>query len=53
MDTILTGRSILIVEDEPLIALDIVQAFESAGARVVSTSTLRQALLLVEEIDTS
>jgi DNA-binding response OmpR family regulator len=48
MDRILIGRSILIVEDEPLIAMDIVQAFERAGARVLSASTLRQALLFVE-----
>ena len=48
MDRMLTGRSILIVEDEPLIALDIVRAFESAGARVLSTATLRQALVFVE-----
>ena len=30
--TSLGGRSILIVEDETLIALDIVEAFEKAGA---------------------
>jgi DNA-binding response OmpR family regulator len=48
MDEPLSGRLILIVEDEPLIAMEIVQAFERAGARVVSISTLRQALLLVE-----
>lgn len=44
----LRGRSILIVEDEPLIALDIVQAFEQAGAHVTLTNTLRHALVLVE-----
>jgi len=48
MDRLLTGHSILIVEDEPLIALDIVRAFENTGARVLSTSTLRQALVLAE-----
>jgi len=41
-------RSILIVEDEPLIALDIAQAFEDAGAEIVVTSTLHHALVLVE-----
>ena len=45
---ILRGRSILIVEDEPLIALDIAQAFEDAGAEIVVTSTLHHALVLVE-----
>jgi DNA-binding response OmpR family regulator len=44
----LHGRSILIVEDEPLIALDIAQAFEDAGAAIVVTSTLHHALVLVE-----
>lgn len=44
----LLGRSILIVEDEPLIALDIAQAFEDAGAEIVVTSTLHHALVLVE-----
>jgi DNA-binding response OmpR family regulator len=47
MTTILTGRSVLIVEDEPLIAMEIVQAFECAGARVLSANTLGQALLVV------
>ena len=36
MDRILTGRSILIVEDEPLIAIDIANAFTQAGARVLT-----------------
>ena len=53
MDAILQGRAILIVEDEPLIAMEIVRAFESAGARVLTTSTLRQALVLVENDDLS
>jgi DNA-binding response OmpR family regulator len=49
MDAMLQGRAILIVEDEPLIAMEIVRAFESEGARVLKTSTLREALLLAEE----
>ena len=32
MEALLTGRLILIAEDEPLIALEIVQGFEDAGA---------------------
>lgn len=44
----LEGRSILVVEDQPLIALDITLALEAAGASVTSTNTLRHALLLVE-----
>jgi DNA-binding response OmpR family regulator len=49
MDRILTGCSILIVEDEPVIAMEMGDAFERAGARVLRTNTLRQALLLVDK----
>jgi DNA-binding response OmpR family regulator len=44
----LTGRSLLIVEDEPIIVMDITQALEESGAEVTTTNTLRHALLLVE-----
>ena len=44
----LVGSSILIVEDQPLIALDITQELEAAGATVTSTNTLEHALILVE-----
>ena len=44
----LTGCSILIVEDEPLIVMDIAQALEETGAELTTTTTLRHALLLVE-----
>ena len=44
----LAGRSILIVEDEPFIAMEITQAFQDAGAAVTTTNTLKQALILVE-----
>ncbi len=44
----LAGRSILIVEDELLIIMDIIQAFEDTGAEVTSTNTLDHAMLLVE-----
>lgn len=47
----LTGRSILVVEDEPLIAMAISQALEESGAEVTTTNTLRHALLLVEHED--
>jgi DNA-binding response OmpR family regulator len=47
----LQGRSILIVEDEPLIAMDLAQAFEKVGAFVTTTATLRQALLLARYDD--
>jgi DNA-binding response OmpR family regulator len=45
---VLRGRSILVVENEPLIAIDIVQALEKAGANATMTTTVRHALLLAE-----
>lgn len=45
----LTGRLVLIAEDEPLIALDITLAFEDEGARVTMARTLNEALLAVED----
>ena len=53
MDRPLVGRLILIVEDEPLIALDIRRSFEAAGARVVVMRTLQTALAAVEDPDLS
>lgn len=44
----LMGRSILIVEDEPLIAMDISRAFEHTGAEVTTTNTLHHAPIIVE-----
>ena len=44
----LEGRSILIVEDEPLIALDIIQAFEPTGAELTTTTTLQHGLILAQ-----
>ena len=44
----LRGRSILVVEDELLIAMDIVAALEEAGANATMTTTVRHALILVE-----
>lgn len=44
----LLGRSILIVEDEPIIALDIEFALVELGAQVTTTSALDHALILAE-----
>ena len=44
----LRGRSILVVEDEMLIGMDIRSALEQAGAHVTATTTVRHALILVE-----
>lgn len=49
MDTSLSGRTILVVEDEPLIALDIVNGFLSAGAKVSVARSLADARTLVED----
>lgn len=49
----LEGRSILIVEDEPLIALDIAQAFEPTGAELTITTTLQHGLVLAQHYDLS
>ena len=44
----LEGRSILIVEDEPLIVINITQEFEATGAALTTTNTLKHALILAE-----
>jgi DNA-binding response OmpR family regulator len=53
MDRPLTGRVILIAEDEPLVALDITLAFEDEGAWVIRVHTLSEALRGVENPDLS
>ena len=45
----LSGRSILIVEDEPLILLDISTAFEKAGAVVVAARSIAEAARHIEQ----
>ena len=46
--TSLAGRTILIAEDEPFIAMDIAAACETAGAVVLTAATLDDAARLVE-----
>jgi DNA-binding response OmpR family regulator len=45
----LAGCSILICEDEPLIALGIANAFSEAGARVVAVKSLVRAFAAIEK----
>ena len=45
----LAGCSILICEDEPLIAIGIADAFSDSGARVVTVHSLANALIAVED----
>jgi DNA-binding response OmpR family regulator len=49
----LSGRLILVCEDEALISLDIADAFKRAGARVVVTPLQREAAAVVEASDLS
>ena len=49
----LTGRSILVVEDEPLITLEMTALFEAAGAKVLVARTGAEAIRLVGERDVS
>jgi DNA-binding response OmpR family regulator len=44
----LKDSSILVVEDEPLIVMDISMAFEKTGAHLTTTNTAKHAKLLVE-----
>jgi DNA-binding response OmpR family regulator len=45
---VLAGRSILLVEDEPLIRMDVGQRLQAAGATVFVASQLEQTLRLAE-----
>jgi DNA-binding response OmpR family regulator len=49
MNRPLAGHSILIVEDEPIIAYEITKDFATAGAKVLYARTINQALLLMDE----
>jgi DNA-binding response OmpR family regulator len=44
----LSGRSILVVEDEPLIAFDLAHAFADAGANVLTAASGQEALTLAD-----
>ena len=43
----LAGRSILILEDEPLIALEVHAAFRAAGASIISAADSKEALRMI------
>jgi DNA-binding response OmpR family regulator len=49
MNRPLAGHSVLVVEDEPLIAFDIEAALARAGARVLVSNDLRKAVALLED----
>jgi DNA-binding response OmpR family regulator len=49
----LAGRSILVVEDEPLVRLDVTGLLQDAGATVLIASRLDKALVLAGHPDLS
>jgi DNA-binding NtrC family response regulator len=52
----LSGTRVLLVEDEAIIALDLADTFESAGANVIGpAASVREALSLIDEetVDTA
>ena len=51
--SLLAGRCILLVEDEPWVRLDIEKCLEAAGARVLGASRLDRALRLADHPDLS
>ena len=52
-DLSLTGRMILVVEDEPLIALNITECLQAEGASVHTAHNLADGLRLAEHPDLS
>ena len=49
----LAGRSILVVEDEPLVCLDVIERLERVGVMVFAASHLDKALSLADHPDLS
>jgi DNA-binding response OmpR family regulator len=41
----LAGREILVIEDEPVVTLDLAKALQDAGAEVICTDCVRGAIL--------
>jgi DNA-binding response OmpR family regulator len=50
---VLYGRTILIVEDEPLIALEVHAAFRAAGASIEAAAHSSEALEMINSSDLS
>jgi DNA-binding response OmpR family regulator len=47
----LSGRVLLVVEDEPLVSLDIAQMLTASGAHVVSACRIADAIAAVDRIE--
>jgi DNA-binding response OmpR family regulator len=43
----LRGRSVLVLEDEPLIALELLDELRAAGASVIAATNIKDALELI------
>jgi CheY-like chemotaxis protein len=50
---LLAGRSILVVEDEPLVAVNVHAPFSAAGASIISAANSREALRMISLPDLS
>ena len=50
MDNSLNGYNVLVVEDEPLVALDLAETLTTAGAHVVTAHAIAEATVAVENI---
>jgi CheY-like chemotaxis protein len=48
---VLADRSVLLVEDEPLIALDVCEGLGAAGANVIAGRNVGDALRLIEQAE--
>jgi CheY-like chemotaxis protein len=49
----LNGRVVLVVEDEPLVALDIIELLNEFGATVLTARTVQDALALIASAEVS
>lgn len=53
LDGRLSGRSVLIVEDQLIVAMDLAAAFQDAGAVVLSAANLSDAMRMADHEDIS
>jgi CheY-like chemotaxis protein len=53
VDNSLNGCSVLVVEDEPLLALDLAEGLTAAGANVVAAHAIADACAAIEKIKIS
>jgi DNA-binding response OmpR family regulator len=51
--SLLAGRAVLVVEDEPLVGLDVADALTSCGAQVVCVRSAVEALASIDPVELS